>query len=134
MDSKTSGQPQSMPRDHEQVGSGRDPEERPAQHHDEVRQKNLDKTLADSFPTSDPPSSIPDPAAAHAPNQSQAAFDTLIAALPSGSWAVISEDQLRVIGTGPTRDEAIQSAGSDFSEGMRIVRVPQDPDAPEQAA
>jgi hypothetical protein len=26
-----------------------------------VREKNLDKTLADSFPTSDPPSSIPDP-------------------------------------------------------------------------
>ncbi len=26
-----------------------------------IREKNLDKTLADSFPTSDPPSSIPNP-------------------------------------------------------------------------
>jgi len=26
-----------------------------------VKDKMLDKTLADSFPTSDPPSSIPDP-------------------------------------------------------------------------
>jgi len=27
----------------------------------EVKDKMLDKTIADSFPTSDPPSSIPDP-------------------------------------------------------------------------
>ena len=45
----------------EQRGSRRDPEERPVRHKEEVREKNLDKTLADSFPTSDPPSSIPDP-------------------------------------------------------------------------
>ena len=30
---------------------------------EEAREKMLDKTLADSFPTSDPPSSIPDPEA-----------------------------------------------------------------------
>jgi hypothetical protein len=28
-----------------------------------VREKALDKTLADSFPSSDPPSTIPDPCA-----------------------------------------------------------------------
>jgi hypothetical protein len=28
---------------------------------DELHEDTLDKTLADSFPTSDPPSSIPDP-------------------------------------------------------------------------
>ena len=41
----------------------RDPEDRPAPADDKDAQpeKNLDKTLADSFPTSDPPSSIPDP-------------------------------------------------------------------------
>lgn len=41
----------------------RDPENRPVAPGDEraQREKNLDKTLADSFPTSDPPSSIPDP-------------------------------------------------------------------------
>ena len=39
----------------------RDPENRPAENDKKIREKNLDKTLADSFPTSDPPSSIPDP-------------------------------------------------------------------------
>jgi hypothetical protein len=50
-------------RDDEQSGSSRDPEGRPVNKNDEVevREKTLDKTLADSFPTSDPPSSIPDP-------------------------------------------------------------------------
>jgi hypothetical protein len=45
-------------------GSRRDPESRPVPEHDEkkIREKMLDKTLADSFPASDPPSSIPDPA------------------------------------------------------------------------
>ena len=49
--------------DRDHLGSRRDPEERPARHEKEKREKMLDKTLADSFPTSDPPSSIPDPAA-----------------------------------------------------------------------
>jgi hypothetical protein len=41
----------------------RDPEGRPIEQDDEnqKREKALDKTLADSFPTSDPPSTIPDP-------------------------------------------------------------------------
>ncbi len=39
----------------------RDPEVRPSDGKKEIREKMLDKTLADSFPTSDPPSSIPDP-------------------------------------------------------------------------
>jgi hypothetical protein len=43
--------------------TGRDPEDRPVnlERKDKVREKMLDKTLADSFPTSDPPSSIPNP-------------------------------------------------------------------------
>jgi hypothetical protein len=49
--------------DRDQLGSRRDPEERPAAGKAETREKMLDKTLADSFPTSDPPSSIPDPEA-----------------------------------------------------------------------
>jgi hypothetical protein len=42
----------------------RDPEDRRTPANDEraKREKNLDKTVADSFPTSDPPSTIPDPA------------------------------------------------------------------------
>jgi hypothetical protein len=48
----------------ERIGNRRDPEERPVDERDKkkLREKMLDKTLADSFPTSDPPSSIPDPA------------------------------------------------------------------------
>lgn len=42
--------------------SPRDPEDRPATNRPAIKEKNLDKTLADSFPTSDPPSTIPDPA------------------------------------------------------------------------
>jgi hypothetical protein len=43
----------------------RDPEDRPVEPTDRegVREKMLDKTVADSFPASDPPSSIPDPEA-----------------------------------------------------------------------
>ena len=41
----------------EHRGSRRDPEERPIDrtHAEQVREKMLDKTLADSFPTSNPP-------------------------------------------------------------------------------
>lgn len=41
----------------------RDPEDRKVNQNseDEKREKALDKTLADSFPTSDPPSTLPDP-------------------------------------------------------------------------
>jgi hypothetical protein len=41
----------------------RDPEDRVVEAKDEdaVREKMFDKTLADSFPASDAPSSIPDP-------------------------------------------------------------------------
>ena len=58
------GAPQVTPNDPEHLGSRRDPEERPVSQHDEEekREKMHDKTLADSFPTSDPPSTIPDPA------------------------------------------------------------------------
>jgi hypothetical protein len=31
------------------------------EHQEEIREGNLDKTIEDSFPASDPPSSIPDP-------------------------------------------------------------------------
>jgi len=41
----------------------RDPEDRPVHTREELREKMLDKTIADSFPTSDPPSTLPDPSA-----------------------------------------------------------------------
>ncbi len=39
----------------------RDPEDRPVHNAEELKEKTFDKTDADSFPASDPPSSIPDP-------------------------------------------------------------------------
>lgn len=60
-DKAQQGDPQITPFEPEHCGSRRDPEERPAEDTEEIKEKNLDKTLADSFPTSDPPSSIPDP-------------------------------------------------------------------------
>jgi hypothetical protein len=33
----------------------------PPENKREIRERNLDKTIADSFPTSDPPSTIPNP-------------------------------------------------------------------------
>ncbi len=63
MDDKTKkpGSPQVTAHEPEHSGSRRDPEERTSSGEDERREKMHDKTLADSFPTSDPPSSIPDP-------------------------------------------------------------------------
>jgi len=57
------GDPQITSTDPEHTGSRRDPEERDveAESEEDLREKMHDKTLADSFPTSDPPSSIPDP-------------------------------------------------------------------------
>ncbi|HET9181010.1 MAG TPA: hypothetical protein VFP59_02665 [Candidatus Angelobacter sp.] len=45
----------------EESGNRRVPEERSAGNEQQVREKSLDKTLADTFPASDPLSSIPDP-------------------------------------------------------------------------
>ena len=58
------GTPKVSPFEPEVKGSRRDPEDRPAKTHDQIREKMLDKTLADSFPTSDQPSTVPDPSAA----------------------------------------------------------------------
>jgi len=55
------GDPQVTPLKPEEPGTRRDPEGRTAEDKDCVKDKMMDKTLADSFPTSDPPSSIPDP-------------------------------------------------------------------------
>jgi hypothetical protein len=41
----------------------RDPEDRKVHTEEQLKEKTFDKTDADSFPASDPPSSIPDPSA-----------------------------------------------------------------------
>jgi hypothetical protein len=61
MENDKKGAPQVTPGEPEHTGSGRDPEDRQVKRSEDVKEKSLDKTLADSFPTSDPPSSIPDP-------------------------------------------------------------------------
>ena len=38
-----------------------EPPAKPHEDREEIREENLDKTIEDSFPASDPPSSIPDP-------------------------------------------------------------------------
>ena len=134
MDPKIPGQPQVTPHDPEQTGSRRDPEERHAIHEHEVRSKMLDKTLADSFPTSDPPSSIPDPGSDDAFNAKKIAEDQLIASLPHGSWVAMSIEGPQVVGTGTTREEAEQKANARGFRNLSLVRIPPDPDVPEQAA
>jgi hypothetical protein len=57
-------QPKPLPKKEEpkKTRQQRDPEDRPTDGTAyEIREKTMDKTLADSFPTSDPPSTIPDP-------------------------------------------------------------------------
>lgn len=133
MTPENNGAPQITPHEPEHAGSGRDPEERPESGHN-MRDKGLDKTLADSFPTSDPPSSIPDPKIDSVSLSNEAARDKLLADLPPGSWAAMSVDGHELVGTGTTREEAEKSAREKGHTNMSILRVPQDPDAPEQAA
>lgn len=134
MTGENKGAPQVTPHEPEHAGSRRDPEERPTSGHQEMRDKGLDKTLADSFPTSDPPSSIPDPRLDEASLSEDAERQKLIADLPPGSWAAFSLDDHQLVGTGATREAAEKSARDKGHTNMSIVRVPQDPDAPEQAA
>jgi catechol 2,3-dioxygenase-like lactoylglutathione lyase family enzyme len=70
MEQPKKGKPQITPAEPEKAGSRRDPEERPIDEssEDEVREKTLDKTLADSFPPAThrprspiPPRTIPRP-------------------------------------------------------------------------
>jgi hypothetical protein len=53
--------PEPLAQPADDAGEIRDPEDRVAEDEEEVKDKMLDKTIADSFPASDPPSTIPDP-------------------------------------------------------------------------
>jgi hypothetical protein len=134
MSPNKAGAPQITSQDPEHKGSRRDPEERPTSNSEERRDKGLDKTLADSFPTSDPPSSIPDPQIDEVSVAEDAERDRLIADLPPGSWAALSIEGHELLGTGATREQAENSARDKGHKNMSIIRVPQDPDAPVQAA
>jgi len=112
---------------------GRDPEEGTAHSEDEKREKALDKALADSFPTSDPPS-ITDPANPVAESETEGSHRELLMGLPPGSWAAISLEDHTVAGTGSTRDQAEQNARDNGVRNVELVQVPGGSDAPGQAA
>jgi hypothetical protein len=124
MTEQNTGKPQISPDEPEHINSRRDPEERPVESETEAREKSFDKTLADSFPTSDPPSTIPDPAGDDSlPENSVALMEDDLAGLPEGSWAALSIGDRMVIGQGATREEATEAARRDGHTGMSLVRV-----------
>ncbi len=129
MAAKKTGKPQITPHEPEHRHSRRDPEERPVESGPAAREKSMDKTLADSFPTSDPPSSIPAPSGDDAlPEASVELIEDELAGLPAGSWAALSIGDRRVVATGKTREEAVESARSYGHTEMSLVRVIGDED------
>jgi hypothetical protein len=68
-------------------------------------EKTLDKTLADSFPTSDPPSTIPNPG-----DTKRDSTVPALAAMAPGTWAAISVDSGAVVATGASSEEAESNA------------------------
>jgi hypothetical protein len=127
-----SGSPQITPNDPEHPGSRRDPEERPVEDQSEHSERSMDKTLADSFPTSDPPSTIPNPSGELESESSTLAMDDMLAGLPAGTWAAISINEQQIVGTGRTRDEAEQKAREAGVAAVRLIEAPPDADAPLQ--
>src|SRR5215813_14917858 len=106
MAERNPGKPQITPDDPEHINSRRDPEERPVENGVEAKQKSFDKTLADSFPTSDPPSTIPDPIGDDVlADPSVELIEETFVGLPEGSWAALSIGDRRMIGTGATRED-----------------------------
>lgn len=118
------GKPQITPNEPEHIHSRRDPEERPVKTDLEAKEKAMDKTLADSFPTSDPPSTIPAPSGDDfSPENSVELIQEKLTGLPEGSWAALSIGDRHVIGYGPTREEAVESARERGHTEMSLVRV-----------
>lgn len=112
--------------DREHLNSRRDPEDRSVASAHESRDKMLDKTLADSFPTSDPPSTIPNPG--HDDPLRTKTTDDLLKGMPPGAWAAISTDTGQVVGTGATREDAEKNANRNGHGKLSIVQVPADRD------
>ena len=125
MDQKREGAPQIGPHDPEHLGSRRDPEERHTHHESQEQEKSFDKTLADSFPSSDPPSSIPDPDGDASLQTSSSAVDgVLLVGLKEGSWAALSIDEHKLVGTGETQEEAEADAKKRHQSQIQLLQVP----------
>jgi hypothetical protein len=98
-----------------------------------TREKALDKTIADSFPSSDPPSSMPDPSDEITEELPVSAVqEQLTEDLPPGSWAAISIKQRRVVGTGATRGVALDQARRAGHGNVSLIRVAQHAQPPSQ--
>ena len=133
MAKKKTGKPQITPEDPEHINSLRDPEERTVDSGTEVKEKSFDKTLADSFPTSDPPSTIPNPNGDDSmPETSAELMEDELEGLLIGSWAALSIGDRRVIGTGTTREEAIEEARANGHTEMSLVCVTDEDDDSQQ--
>jgi hypothetical protein len=99
-------------------------EERRAANEHQVREETLDKTIADSFPTSDPPSTIPDPGSEESLARSEAENRRrLFAGLAAGSWVALSVDKKQILATGKTRDEAEQGARTQGHDNMTLIEA-----------
>jgi hypothetical protein len=133
MNPKAPGSPQITPDEPEHHGSRRDPEERATAQH-EIKEKSLDKTLADSFPTSDPPSTIPDPdgTASESHTLSDLVGNDQLG-LPAGTWAALSVEDHKVVGTGTTQEEAIENARKSGHANIALVQIADNPEAPAQS-
>jgi len=112
----------------------RDPEDRPAMDREQRREKMLDNTIADSFPNSDPPSTIRDPSEADPLLHSAAVHRRLLIGLARGSWAAIWLEEEKVVGTGPSPDDAEQDARQRGFPNVELVQVPEDAEAPSSDA
>jgi len=85
-------------------------------------EKTLDKTLADSFPTSDPPSTIPNPGDNDAPTDGAAG--PRLTGMTPGSWAAVCIDSGEVVATGASREEAESTARRTGHGKFSLVQVP----------
>lgn len=85
-------------------------------------EKTLDKTLADSFPTSDPPSTIPNPGESDVPHKTGA--DNPLGGLTPGTWAAISIDTGEVVATGASGEEAEVIAQRSGHGKFSVLQVP----------
>jgi hypothetical protein len=87
-----------------------------------LAEDGLDKTVADSFPSSDPPSSIPDPG-----DQGQRSRHShhKFSRLAPGTWVALSLEDDTVIATASTREEAEAKARRQGQGNFELVSVPQ---------
>lgn len=112
------------------VGGPGHPRDREPDDEQEHRETMLDKTIADSFPTSDPPSNMPGEGGNDTPAR---AHQHLLKGLPGGSWAAISLLEETVVGKGATRDQAEMDAHRHGFQNVELVQVASDAGAKQQA-